>query len=174
MVADALSRKSRGMLAQMRVVQFELVEEISNLGLEILRKRKFEYMVAMVTRSAIVQKMKEAQVESHQLQALLIKMELRQILELNRDCEGVLRFIHRLWVPEKHLVKEELLSEAHISQFAIHLGGLKMYKDLKKAYQQCGMKRDVIGFVSHCLMCQQVKEKHLRPVEKLQNISILE
>ena len=48
--------------------------------------------------------------------------------------DGILRFGTRLCVPNDGDLRRELLEEAHCSKFAIHLGGMKMYRDLKQNY----------------------------------------
>ena len=64
------------------------------------------------------------------------------------------------------------MDEVHASAYTIHPGSTKMYKDLKRYYWWDGMKRDVDEHVAKCLICQQVKEKHQRPADKLQQLSI--
>ncbi|XP_055821764.1 uncharacterized protein LOC129890222 [Solanum dulcamara] len=44
----------------------------------------------------------------------------------------------------------------------------KMYHDLSQHYWWCGMKRDIVEFVSRCFTCQQVKCEHQRPGSALQ------
>ena len=54
--------------------------------------------------------------------------------------DGILRFRTRLCVPNDGDLRRELLEEAHCSRLAIHLGGTKMYKDLRQNYWWSGMK----------------------------------
>ena len=42
----------------------------------------------------------------------------------------------------------------------VHLGGMKMYNDLRRQYCWSEMKRHVGDFVRRCLTCQQVKVGH--------------
>jgi len=63
-------------------------------------------------------------------------------------------------VPNNAELRQIIMKEAHESPFAMHPGGTKMYKGLKEHYWWMGMKRDVVDFVSKCLICQQVKEEH--------------
>ena len=48
--------------------------------------------------------------------------------------DGILRFGHRLCVPNDGDLRRGLLEEAHCSRLAIHLGGMKMYKYLRQNY----------------------------------------
>ena len=84
--------------------------------------------------------------------------------------DEVLRFGTRLCVLNDGDLRRELLEEAHCSRLTIHLGGTKMYKDLRQNYCWTGMKRDV----AQCLVGQQVKAEHQLPVGPLQPLSIHE
>jgi hypothetical protein len=63
-------------------------------------------------------------------------------------------------VPNIKEVKDKILCEAHESAYSHHLGGNKMYHDLKAAYLWYGMKRDVAEYVSLCDTYQRVKVEH--------------
>ena len=49
----------------------------------------------------------------------------------------------------------------------IHSGVAKIYHDLKHQYWWSGMKKDIANYVSQCLVCQQVKAEHQKPVRLL-------
>ena len=74
--------------------------------------------------------------------------------------DGFFRFGTQLCVLSDEDLRRELLEEGHCSRLVIHLGGTKMYKDLKQNYWWLGMKRDIAQFVTQCLLCQQVKAEH--------------
>lgn len=63
---------------------------------------------------------------------MLFEMEQGLRLEFTINSEGVLKFRSRLCEPNKHLVKEEILSEAHGFRFVIQLSSSRMYKGLRK------------------------------------------
>ena len=96
--------------------------------------------------------------------------------------DGSLQYRGRVVVPELIKLRDEVLLEFHCSRFAIHLGGIKMYRDLRRQYYWSGMKRDVGDFVRWCLTCQYVKAEHqksaglLRPLEvaewKLEHVTM--
>lgn len=71
-------------------------------------------------------------------------------------------------------VRQKVLAEAHSSAYSIHLGGTKMYQDLKQHFWWNAMKREITQYVARCLVCQQVKEEHRRPRGPLQPLSIPE
>ena len=54
-------------------------------------------------------------------------------------------------------VNKKILKEAHNSNYSIHPGGDKLYKDLKEYFLWPRMKQDVVNFVAKCLIFQKVK-----------------
>ena len=74
--------------------------------------------------------------------------------------DGSLRYKGWVVVPQLIELREEILREFHLSRFAVHLGGAKMYRDLCRQYYWSGMKRHVGDFVRGCLTCRQVKAEH--------------
>ena len=80
----------------------------------------------------------------------------------------------RVCVPDVENLRKLIMEEAHYSTYAMHLGSTKMYQTIKKNYWWFGMKKDVADFVSRCLVCQQVKVEHQKPLETLHPLSILE
>ena len=46
--------------------------------------------------------------------------------------DGSLRYWGRVMVPQLTDMREEILREFHCSQFDVHLGGMKMYNDLRR------------------------------------------
>ena len=77
-------------------------------------------------------------------------------------------------VPNDSELKKVILEEAHSGSFAMHPGSIKMYQDLKVSYWWSGMKRDVLEFVTKCLVCQKVKVENQVPSGLLQPIRIPE
>ena len=107
--------------------------------------------------------------------------ELQKKLQMVRDGDKTkflekevesLYFQNRLCVPYDKELKKKLLSEAHNTVFTMHLGGNKMYQDLKQFYWWKGMKRNVTEYVFKCLMCQQVKDEHQMPTDLLNPLPI--
>ena len=54
----------------------------------------------------------------------------------------------------------------------IHLGGDKMYWDMKRMFYWGGMKKDVAEFVAKCLVCQRVKVEQQKPDGLLQPLDV--
>ena len=90
------------------------------------------------------------------------------------QVDGSLRYRGRVVVPQLIDLREEILREFHCSRFSVHLGGTKMYKDLRRLYYWSGMKRHLGDFVRRCLMCQKVKAEHQKPAGLLQPLEVVE
>ena len=61
-------------------------------------------------------------------------------------ADGSLRYRGRVVVPRLTDLKEKILKEFHCSRFTMHLGGMKMYHDLRRQYYWSGMKKPVVDF----------------------------
>ena len=49
-------------------------------------------------------------------------------------ANGSFRYKGRVVVPQLVDLREEILTEFHCSRFSVHLGGTKMYRDLRRRY----------------------------------------
>ena len=63
--------------------------------------------------------------------------------------DGSLRYRGRVVVPQSVDLREKILGEFHCSRFAVHLGGTKMYRDLRRLYYLRVMKKHVGASMSH-------------------------
>jgi hypothetical protein len=122
----------------------------------------------------LVKRIKVAQAGDPQLQKMKLMVESGASSEFCIHEDGSLRFGNRLCVPNDPDFKEENLSEAHNTGYTIHLGGTKMYRDLKGTIWWNNMKREIAGYVARCLVCQQVKIEHQRLGGLLQPLPIPE
>ena len=86
--------------------------------------------------------------------------------------DGTILFQRRLCVPKIGDIREKILEEGHKSKYTIHPGTTKMYHDIKKMYWWPGMKKEIVEFVSKCLICQKVKIEHQKPYGLLQPLTI--
>lgn len=62
-------------------------------------------------------------------------------------------------VPTVESLKEKIMTEAHHKRNIIHLGANKMYQNLKIRYWWSNIKREITGFVSRYLKCNQIKAR---------------
>jgi hypothetical protein len=84
----------------------------------------------------------------------------------------VLWYKGRICVPNIKEIKNLILREAHDSAYSIHLGGNKMYQDLKVSYWWYGKKHEVAEYIAFYDTCQRVKEEHQRPAGLLQPLKV--
>jgi hypothetical protein len=63
-------------------------------------------------------------------------------------------------VPNVKELKDKILHEVHEPTYSIHLGGNKMYHDLKATYWWYGTKRDVAEYVALYDTSERVKTEH--------------
>ncbi|XP_028120020.1 uncharacterized protein LOC114317480 [Camellia sinensis] len=170
----------------------ELKKRLTNASILIIPERDIRYTVyydaskeetqngkgrlfAIVTTPQRLTKVLEAQgfdQETNFIKARLVSGKSSSDWMLHQD--GSLRYLDKIFVPNIKQLREKVLKEFHHSGFAIHLGGNKMYQELKRQYGWSGMKKDITQFVSKCLTCQQVKAEHQKPAGKLQPLPIPE
>jgi len=178
-VADALSHKaeSLGSLAYLPVAERPLgldVQALANQFVILDVSEPNRVLACVVSRSSLYDRIRERQYDDPYL--LLLKDTVRHsnAKEVTIGDDGALRMQARLCVPNVDGLREMILREAHNSRFSIHPGTAKMYQDLRQHYWWRWMKKDIVGFVSRCLNCQQVKYEHQRPGGLLQTLQISE
>ena len=115
----------------------------------------------------------EAQNGDLELQKIKSDMKKGKSPEFVIQDDGTLRFRGRICVPDNEALKKRILEEAHNSPFSLHLGGNKLYKDLKQTFWWTNMKQEVPDFISRCLTSQRIKIEHHRLTGFLQPLDIL-
>ena len=115
-----------------------------------------------------------AQKKDEKIAAIISHIGNGKETKFTENEDGVLYDKDRVCVPNDSELKKSILEEAHSGSFAMYPSSTKMYQDLKVSYWWFGMKRDVLEFVTKCLVCQKVKAEHQVPSELLQPIRILE
>lgn len=169
-VADALSRYPTVMYL---AVDSHILEDLEKLGIEIVVPSWDGQIWELQIQSSLIERAKETQSEDESLQQIraLVETGLEEDYLIHED--GSLRHGSRVCIP-KGALREEIMKEAHNSQYSIHPGARKMYKDLRNHVWWSGMKKDVARFTSSCLVCQQVKAERQRPGGLLQPLPIPE
>jgi hypothetical protein len=135
----------------------ELCEEFDKLNLRIVANIED---TEMEVGSNLLQVIRRDQVEDEKIQEIKRNIKKERSPGLSEDEEGVLWYKGRICVPNVKELKDKILREAHESAYSIHLGGNKMYHDLKATYWWYRMKRDVANYVALYDTCQQVKAEH--------------
>ena len=173
-VADALSRNSRGALASIASREWRMLETVRQFGLHYNKQTQGTFGSLVATPSLL-----SRVIESRWQDAEIVSIRDRVQLGMGDEgwtvhADGSLR--HRGWVvvPQLTDLREEILREFHCSRFVVHPGGAKMYQDLRRQYYWSGMKRHVGDFVRRCLTCQQVKAEHQKSTRLLQPLEVAE
>jgi len=171
-VADALSRKPKGMVASILTTNPHLLKELKSLQVEIISSSEQIQLGALQVASFIVDEIKKHQQDDSELVKLIKKIKEGSTKDFFIK-DGVLWFRNHLCVPNDSALKKELLKESHDSALTTHLGSTKMYQDLKPYYWWSRMKKDVANYVACCLTYQRVKTEHHRLGGLLQPLPIL-
>ncbi|KAM2950710.1 hypothetical protein COP2_000294 [Malus domestica] len=77
-----------------------------------------------------------------------------------------------MYVLNNSKLKKEILDEAHISAYAMHPRGTKMYHTIRPFYYWPGMKREIAEYVSRSVICQQVKAERKKPFGLMQPLPV--
>ncbi|GKV45643.1 hypothetical protein SLEP1_g52705 [Rubroshorea leprosula] len=173
-VADALSRKSTGILTSLMVMEWKLLEEFKNLNVRFLPPKSDVLVSSLMVQPTLLSKIKEAQQKDSRLMEWMKDSGKSFKMGLYISDDGIIRLGDRICVPYDEGLRMELLQEAHKSNYTIHPGSTKMYHDLKETFWWKSMKKDVAKYVSKCLTCQVVKAEHQKPGGQLQPLPIPE
>ncbi|CAN6710987.1 unnamed protein product [Malus baccata var. baccata] len=77
-----------------------------------------------------------------------------------------------MYVLNNEELKKEILDEAHCSAYAMHPRGTKVYHTIRPFYYWPGMKREIVEYVSRCIICQQVKAERKKPFGRMQPLPV--
>ena len=153
-VADALSRKSQGVLASIASREWRMLETVGPFRLQYDEHAQGT-LVSMMATPSLLSRVIESQVQDVELVSIKGRVQSGTADEgWAIHTYGSLRYRGRVVVPQSTDLREEVLKEFHYSRFAVHPGGTKMYHDLRCQYYWSGIKRHVGDFVRRCLTCQ--------------------
>jgi hypothetical protein len=93
------------------------------------------------------------------------KIEAGKANCFRKDDQGIIWFNNRIVVPKNAEVRQQILDEAHLSQYSIHPGSTKMYQDLKQHYWWTKMKKEIARYVARCDTCRRVKAIHMKTAD---------
>jgi hypothetical protein len=110
---------------------FELCEEFDKLNLRIVANTE---AMEMEVSSNLLQEIRKGQVEDEKIQEIKHNIKEEKSPGFSEDEECVLWYKGRICVPNVKGLKDKILREEHESAYSIHLGGNKMYHDLKATY----------------------------------------
>ncbi|XP_052187706.1 uncharacterized protein LOC127798285 [Diospyros lotus] len=135
-VADALSRRSSEIVANM------MIEEFSHLTVGVKPKPIKGYMANLTIQPDVVNQIKSALQSDTRRSQWIDENDQVKAPEFSYHG-GILRFQGRTYVPRDQGLRQVILGEAHRARYTVHPGSTKMYKDLREIYWWPGMKKDV-------------------------------
>ncbi|GJY17632.1 putative reverse transcriptase domain-containing protein [Tanacetum coccineum] len=138
---------------------------------ERVKPRRVRIMY-MTIQSSIKDKLLATQYEASKEENTPAEMfrGLDQQMEKNED--GGLYVMDRIWVPLIGDVRTMIMDEAHAMRYSIHPGADKMYYDLRDTYWWLGLKKNIATYVSKSWTCSKLKVEHHRPSGLLQQPKI--
>ena len=131
-VADALNRKSRGALVSIASREWRILETMGHFGLQYSEQAQ-GVMGSLVAMPSLLSRVIESQGQDTEV------VSIRDRIRSGMGDEGwaihtygSLRYKGRVVLPQLIELREEILMEFHCSRFAVHPGGTKMYRDLRR------------------------------------------
>ena len=97
-VANALSRKPKGMIVSLVTTNLYLLKELEKLQIEIVLPSQQIHLTALQITSSIVERIKEGQQDDLELRKMIKKVEEGPIQDFTIK-DGVLKFKNRLCMP---------------------------------------------------------------------------
>ena len=153
-VADALSRKSRGALANIASREWRMLETMRQFRLQY-REQTQGTSWSLVATPSLLSRVIESKGQDGEIVSIRDRVQSGIHDEgWTVHTDGSLQYRGQVVIPQLTDLREEILREFHCSQFDVHPGGTNMYQDLRRQYYWSGMKRHVGDFVRRCLTCQ--------------------
>jgi hypothetical protein len=169
MVADALSRKASCHCLTMKASNITLCQEMEKLNLGMIQHGTLNQLKL---ESVLLQRISDAQRSDEGMKHIHEKMKAGKANCFRTDDQGTVWFNNRIVVPKNDEVRQQILEEAHLSRYSIHLGSTKMYHDLKQHYWWTKMKIEIARYVTRCDTCRRVKAIHMKIAGPLQSLPI--
>ncbi|XP_075478864.1 uncharacterized protein LOC142519721 [Primulina tabacum] len=119
-VADALSRNSGFQLGSM--IQKPLLLDLRRSEIALVEKVGYSFV------------------------GLESKVEKKGNSEFGLNSDGLITFQGRICVPIGDAIRRDILTEAHTAPYSVHLGGTKMYQDLRRLYWWPATLKGVMRF----------------------------
>ena len=122
--------------------EWRALETMSELDIQPTESEERRHFGCLVIQPTIIKRILEAQKNDEGLQVWFTRMSAKEPTKWSIGLDGRFRCRNRLCVPDVDGLRQDILDEAHKS----HLGGTKMYKDLKQNFWWDGMKLLVTFF----------------------------
>jgi hypothetical protein len=121
-VADALSRKASCHCLMIPNSGITLCQEMEKLNLGMIQHGTSNHLKL---ESVILQRIIDAQRNDEGMKHIHEKIEAGKANCFRRDDQGVVWFNNRIVVPKNDEVRQQILDEAHLSRYSIHLEALR-------------------------------------------------
>jgi hypothetical protein len=168
-VTDALSHKASCHCLTMKTSNITLCQEMEKLNLGMIQQGTLNHLKL---ESVLLQRIIDAQRNNEGMKHIHEKMEAGKANFFRKDDQGIVWFNYRIVVPKNDEIHQQILDEAHLSHYSIHLGSTKMYHDLKQHYWWTKMKIEIARYVARCDTCRRVKAIHMKIAGPLQSLPI--
>ena len=159
-VADALSGRLESSLSHMRSGYLPLLVDMRASGVILEAEDLGALLATFHIRPLLVDHNRAGQLQDPQMIKLKEEIEKGKKAKFHIRDDRMIVKGQRMCVPEYGKLKRDIMEEAHSSAYAMYPSSTKMYKTLIEYYWWNGMKKEIAGFVSRCLTCQQVKAEH--------------
>jgi hypothetical protein len=113
------------------IIPFELCEEFDKINLRIIANTEDMKMEVV---SSLLHEIQRGKQKDEKVQEIKRNIKEEKSSGFSEDHEGVLWYKKKICVPNIKELKVKILHETHASAYSIHLGGNKMYHDLKATY----------------------------------------
>ena len=133
-VIDALSRKSMVELAALEISQPYLIKKFAGMGLEVVDKGVPVHLANLMVQLELLARIKATQLENPECAKIMQLLEEGKEKEFCLKDDGLLTHFKQMCVPESDELRKGIMSKAHHSPYIVHLGGTKMYQDIKGSY----------------------------------------
>ncbi|XP_028120777.1 uncharacterized protein LOC114318118 [Camellia sinensis] len=134
-VADALSRKNRGIVASLALREWSMVGTLNEFGVQMEAQDEKAYLGAQIVTPKLLSEILESQKYDQEVAFTKARMESNEtMLGWEIHTYESLRYQGRMFAPSDDSLREKVLKEFHHSEFAVHPRGTKMYQDLKCQY----------------------------------------
>ena len=105
-------------------------------------------MSALVARSTLFEKIKEAQLKDSWFRRIRQNIISDAHVEFQVYKDGSLRFRNQLCTPANLDLKKKILEETYCSGNPVHPRGTNMHRNLKETFWWRNVKREIATFVS--------------------------
>ena len=134
MVADALSRKSRGALDSIASREWKILETVGQFELRYIEQTQGTLGI-LVAIPSLLSRVIESQWQDAEIVSIYDRVHSGTGDEgWTIHTDDIFRYRGRVVVPQSTDLREEILREFHCSRLVVHPGGTKMYQVLHRQY----------------------------------------